>query len=57
MNQSMNEKNGTQAESKNEQEQAKTPRARLTVEVPTELNAGQKGNCVSCYCSRTYCCS
>ena len=52
----MNEKKTTtEIETKNEEPKAERPR--LTVEVPTEITAGlAKKNCVSCYCSRAYCC-
>lgn len=36
----------------------KATRARLTVEVPTEITAGmQPEGGTHCYCSRTYCCN
>jgi hypothetical protein len=52
----MNEKKIENAEQKTEAE-TKAERPRLTVEVPTEISAGKPKNCVSCYCSRAYCCS
>jgi hypothetical protein len=53
----MNEK------SKNESIETQKPeRARLTVEVPTQITAGLAPkqpvkDSVSCYCSKSYCCS
>src|SRR6476646_191479 len=53
----MNQKTtNTEIETKKQAEEPKPERARLTVEVPTEITAGLAKNCVSCYCSRAYCC-
>lgn len=59
MSQSINEKNAASVEINNEPAKADQPqRARLTVEVPTEITAGvAKRGGPSCFCSRTYCCS
>lgn len=56
MNQ-IDEKKNLTTETKTARADEKAPRARLTVEVPTEITAGQQKNCVSCFCSRTYCCN
>lgn len=53
MTEPMNEKTTTTRE----ESEAKAPRARLTVEVPTEITAGmQPEGGTHCFCSRTYCC-
>lgn len=55
MNHTIDDTKSTLAATTNEQGD-RAARPRLTVEVPTEITAGQPKDCVHCFCSKTYCC-